>query len=170
MTAPAAPRIPTPGDLARRQPPKLSTPARPAPVPKPSAAPAPVRAADAIAPGVLKNKEHFRKYFMYGMRASRMHAHARLVGHDLVWRTNHATGRISPNRQPSLEVLALATGLNTGQVGVALQILHTRGWFRYHVLQEGPRKGQTVIALTIPAAALENIRTLLSSNADEPTS
>jgi hypothetical protein len=91
-----------------------------------------------------------------------MPAHARLVGHDLVWRASHATGRISPNLNPSSEILANATGLTTGQVDVALQVLHTRGWLQYRVLQTGPRAGQSVPRLTIPAAALDDIRAWLS--------
>ena len=158
MTAPATPRIPTPGDLARRAAPKPAPPRRET-GPQPSATTRPpLSAEDAIAPGALTTKEHFRKYFLFGLRGSRMHPHARLVGHDLMWRASHATGRISPNLQPTAETLAQATGLTTGQVDVALQVLHTRGWLHYRRLQEGPRAGQDAMVLAIPAAALEQIR------------
>ncbi|MEU0459753.1 hypothetical protein ABZ322_44150 [Streptomyces sp. NPDC006129] len=119
-------------------------------------------AEEAIAPGRLKTEEHFRKFFLFGLRRSSMPAHARLVGHDLMWRASHATGRISPNLNPSTEVLAYATGLTEGQVDVALSVLHTRGWLYYRVLKDGPRAGQSVPHLTIPAAALEDIRAWLS--------
>lgn len=152
MTAPAAPRFPTPGDLARRTPPAASaTPAAPP-------APAAPRAEDALAPGKLNRKEHFRKFYLFGLRRSRMHAHARLVGHDLVWRAHHATGQVSPNMQVSSDELALATGLTPGQVDVALQVLHTRGWLNYRVIADGPRAGQRAMVLTIPAAVLEQVR------------
>ncbi|MET9815286.1 hypothetical protein [Streptomyces sp. NPDC006355] len=173
MTTPVTSRIPTPGDLAALRPaPKPTAPAvqrtahRPA-APTAEAKPKlPARprlsAEEAIAPGQLKTEEHFRKFFLFGLRRSGMPAHARLVGHDLVWRASHATGRISPNLNPSSEVLAHATGLTTGQVDVALQVLHTRGWLHHRVLQTGPRAGQSVPRLTIPAAALEDIRAWLS--------
>jgi hypothetical protein len=165
-------RIPTPGDIARRPAPTPTAPAvqrtthRP-PAPTAGAEPKlPTRprltAEEAIAPGQLKTEEHFRKFFLFGIRRSGLPPHARLVGHDLVWRASHATGRISPNLNPSSEVLANATGLTTGQVDVALQVLHTRGWLGYRVLQTGPRAGQSVFRLTIPAAALEDIRAWLS--------
>ncbi|MFI1723884.1 hypothetical protein [Streptomyces sp. NPDC020489] len=147
MTAPATPRTPTPADLARRT----------APVAAPAAPTAP-RAEDALAPGKLAKKEHFRKFFLFGLRRSRMHAHARLVGHDLMWRANHATGQVSPTMHVSSDELALATGLTAGQVDVALQVLHTRGWLHYRRIAEGPRTGQRAMVLTIPAGALEQIR------------
>jgi len=169
MTAPTAPRIPTPADLAHRPP---LAPARPPAVPVPTAPAleAACAAADAIAPGKLTDREHFRKTYLLGLRASRMPAHARLVGHDLMWRASHATGRISPNLQPSTDAIAYATGLTTGQVDVALQILHTRGWLHYRVLQSGPRTGQTAMALTIPALALQEIRVQRSSTRRTATS
>ncbi|WP_328439324.1 hypothetical protein OHA71_23590 [Streptomyces sp. NBC_00444] len=167
MTAPAPARIPTPGDIAARgQAPKPTPPrARTAPG-RPAAEsgerkpyePQKLTAEQAIAPGKLTKKEHFRKYFLFGLRGSRMPPHARLVGHDLMWRASHATGQMSPNLQPTVEALAHATGLTTGQVDVALQVLHTRGWLHYRRLQEGARAGQKAMVLAIPAAALEQIR------------
>ncbi|MFJ6659681.1 hypothetical protein ACIQNG_25510 [Streptomyces sp. NPDC091377] len=87
-----------------------------------------------------------------------MHPHARLVGHDLMWRASHATGRINAETEPSVHDLALATGLSAGQVEVALQVLRTRGWLGSRRLKEGPREGQAVMVLTIPALALDQIR------------
>ncbi|MFD5656968.1 hypothetical protein [Streptomyces hirsutus] len=152
--------IPSPADLARRPGPK------PAPTPSvPHAKTAPQqtsetrpRAADAIAPGRLKSSEHFRKHYLFGLRFSTMPAHARLVGHDLLWRASHATGRIPPKLQPSIEAVSLATGLTTMQVGVALQILRTRGWLYDRPVTHGPRTGSTAFELTIPAFALERVR------------
>ncbi|MEU6012054.1 hypothetical protein [Streptomyces sp. NPDC047453] len=181
-TAPAALRIPTPGDLARLQGPRL-----PATAPKSPASAAASKAAagprfaepgqpyqprnlspeDAIKPGGLTKREHFRKYFLFGMRISSLPAHARLVGHDLMWRASHATGRISVSLQPSSERLALATGLTAAQVDVALQVLHTRGWLHYRRLKEGPRAGQTVYSLVIPAGALEGIRAWIAAHPRE---
>jgi hypothetical protein len=169
MTAPAAPRTPTPADLARRPAPK-PTPAPPRPVaatvPAGPQALSPVTVADAIAPGKLTKREHFRKYYLFGLRASRMPAHARLVGHDLMWRASHTTGQIAPSLQPTIEALALSTGLTTGQVHVALQILHTRSWLNYRFLQAGPRTGQQAWTLTIPAVDLEQIRAQSRRRAD----
>ncbi|MEV5368956.1 hypothetical protein ACF09G_12925 [Streptomyces albogriseolus] len=162
--------IPSPADLARRPAPKPSTrptPAAAAAAPKAdSRPPLPVRpklsAEEAIAPGKLTNKEHFRKTYLFGMRVSRMHPHARLVGHDLMWRASHATGRIAVNQQPSVETLAASTGLATSQVDVALNTLRSRGWLQYRVLQEGKRAGTQVMSLAIPAAVLEHIRSTRS--------
>ncbi|MBL3669094.1 hypothetical protein JL475_24485 [Streptomyces sp. M2CJ-2] len=166
MTTPVTPRIPTPGDLARRPAPKPGPPARTAPAPSaPHAKAAPEqtaesrpRAADAIAPGKLKSDEHFRKHYLFGLRFSGMHPHARLVGHDLMWRAVHATGRVSPKLQPSVEAISMATGLTTAQVDVALQVLRTRGWLYDRLVTEGPRSGGTAFELAIPAWALEKVR------------
>ncbi|MEV5163888.1 hypothetical protein AB0K66_04570 [Streptomyces werraensis] len=164
--------IPSPADLARRPAPKPSArPASTAASKADSRPPLPVRpklsAEEAIAPGKLTNKEHFRKTYLFGMRVSRMHPNARLVGHDLMWRASHATGRIAANQQPSVETLALSTGLTTGQVDVALNTLHTRGWLQYRVLQEGKRAGTRAMSLSIPAAVLEHIRSLHSEKAPD---
>lgn len=165
MTAPAVFRpIPTPGDLAHRRPP-APRPVQPAPAPQAAEEQAPpakpwANTEDAIAPGKLTKKEHFRKYFLFGLRYSRMPAHARLVGHDLMWRASHATGQISPSLQPTREQLALATGLTTGQVDVALQVLSSRGWLHSRRLKEGPRAGQPAYRLAIPAVTLEQVRAL----------
>ncbi|MEU2780580.1 hypothetical protein [Streptomyces sp. NPDC007110] len=160
MTTPTTPRFPTPGDLARRAP--KPTPAAPAPAAQTRPAPARrtpaaaaerrVSAADAIAPGKLNPREHFRKYFLFGLRISRMHPHSRLVGHDLLARASHATGRLAPSKWPALEQLALDTGLTTGQVDVALANLASRGWLDHKTGDD------TAATLAIPAAVLEQIR------------
>ncbi|MER7930523.1 hypothetical protein ABTY96_46695 [Streptomyces sp. NPDC096057] len=167
MTAPPTPRPASPANMPHRAPapapPRVQThpvetpPARDASTPAVSG-PNRGPAEEAIAPGRLTKAEHFRKYFLFGLRDSRMHSHARLVGHDLMWRASHSTGRISPNMFPRLEALAQATGLTTGQVEVALAILASRGWITSRVLQEGPRAGSPAFTLTIPAAALQRIR------------
>lgn len=186
-------RIPSPGDLARRPAPRPPTQpaARPEPEPQPQPdvrrqeqpthhtakpeleqpyEPRQLTPAEAIAPGQLTKEEHFRKYFLFGMRRSRMHPSTRLVGLDLLWRASHATGRMSANLHPSSEHLAQATGLTVGQVEVALNTLHTRGWLRYRRVQEGPRVGQQVFDLVIPAAALEDIRAIGRTHANNRVS
>lgn len=174
MTTPTRSPAPSPASMPRRQTPK---PARPvamgAPGPAPgTAAPAPaaprmLTVEESIAPGKLTKREHFRKYFLFGLRNSRMPAHARLVGHDLMWRASHATGQVSPNMQPTSEHLAIATGLTVGQVDVAVQVLHTRGWLHYRRLKDGPRAGQNAMVLAIPAGALEQIRARASTHHHE---
>lgn len=161
MTAPATCRIPTPGDLAARK--AASQQAQPTPQ-----APKPVQpyerrklsAAESLAPGKLTKREHFRKLYRVGMTLSRMHPHARLVGHDLMWRASHATGEVSANYRPSIEQLAAATGLTSMQVDVAFAVLRSRGWLYARPIPEGPRAGQTALHLAIPAGALEDIRQL----------
>ncbi|MDT6983704.1 hypothetical protein ACFSUJ_12020 [Streptomyces lusitanus] len=159
--------IPSPADLARRPAPKPPTRPTPAPAaqktdarpPLPQRPKPPLTAAEAIAPGKLTKREHFRKTFLFGLRVSRMTPHARLVGHDLLWRASHATGRLSTDLQPTTESLAKATGLTVAQVQVALSTLRSRGWLKYHAVEQGRRRaGTPVITLTIPAAVLEHIR------------
>lgn len=166
-----APTVPTPGDLARRPRPTSTSPV---PAPRATASPTPpparpherrqLSAEEAIAPGKLKGKEQFRRFFLLGLRRSRMHPHSRLVGHDLMWRASHATGRILPAAQPTVEQLAGATGLTTGQVEVALANLHSRGWLYPRRRQEGGRAGRPAYTLTIPAGVLEEIRALRRDN------
>ncbi|MFJ1650054.1 hypothetical protein ACIOC2_01300 [Streptomyces sp. NPDC088337] len=170
MTAPAAPTVPTPADLAPR-PPATAPKREPKGKARPRTAkqgqpyqPRTLSPEEAIRPGKLTAQEHFRKVFLYGLRTSGMPPHARLVGHDLLSRANHATGRISARRQPSSERLAFATGLTAAQVDVALQVLLTRGWLQPHRVTEGPRTGQTVHCLAVPAAALERVRAWISTH------
>ncbi|CAL9599275.1 hypothetical protein [Streptomyces sp. enrichment culture] len=178
MTAPAQPRsVPTPGDLARRpRPATAATPAKPTARPKARAprraaattpyTPAKLSAAESIAPGKLTRDEHFRRFFLLGLRRSGLPASSRLLAHDLMWRAGHHNGRISPNMTPDREHLALATGLTVAQVDVAINTLTTRGWLYNRRLVSGPREGSTHWALAIPAAALEDVRVFVSTRQD----
>ncbi|MEU6376764.1 hypothetical protein [Streptomyces sp. NPDC046909] len=167
MSAPATPRTPTPSDLARR--PRPASPSQDA-VPGATATPTPpparpyerrqLSAEEAVAPGKLKQKEQFRRIFLLALRRSHMHPHSRLVGHDLMWRANHATGRILAVAQPTVEQLASATGLTTGQVEVALANLHSRGWLHYRRRQAEARADRPAYSLAIPAGVLEEVRAL----------
>ncbi|MBZ6258812.1 hypothetical protein KVH22_25185 [Streptomyces olivaceus] len=185
MTAPATPRsFPTPGDVARRVDPATAFAATAAAAASARAAragtraerraaraavpytPVALSAAEGLAPGKLTRDEHFRKYYVFGVRRSRMPSSARLLAHDLVWRAGHHNGRISPNARPAPEHLAEATGLTVAQVDVALNTLTTRGWLTHRRLTDGPRAGSNQWVLAIPAAALEDIRAFLSTRPD----
>lgn len=178
MTAPAQPRsFPTPGDVARRtNSAAATTPAKPTARPKARAArraaptgpytPVRLSAEESIAPGQLTRDEHFRRYFLLGLRRSGLPASSRLLAHDLMWRAGHHNGRISPNMQPDREYLALATGLTVTQVDVAINTLKSRGWLYDRRLASGPRVGSTHWALAIPAAALEDVRQFVSTRRD----
>lgn len=186
MSAPAKPRIPNPGDLARHHgipapvagaapaqqvdehapapAPALETPAeaaapgpgeRPTP-PRPMYVPRPLTAEEAIGPGVLADTEYFRRVFRWCLIHSGLPPHARLVAYDLLHRANHRSGRLGSAHQPDLVQLALATGLAELQVGVALQVLHGRGWIAYRPdTGTGTRR---LFDLAIPALALEQAR------------
>jgi hypothetical protein len=175
MTAPAAARTPSPADLARRP-----APAKPAPAAERRQRQTSARAEEprqqrrrqpyvrrdltleqAIAPGVLEKYEHFRPYYRHGMILSRMPAPARLVGHDLMWRAHHASGRIQADQQPDAEAIADSTGLPTAQVLVAIEVLRTRGW----LIERTLRSGATAFDLVIPAGLLEDIRVLRNRHA-----
>ncbi|WP_406157690.1 hypothetical protein [Streptomyces canus] len=177
MSAPARPRIPTPGDLARS---KNAPNAAPAPtsaaetqharaaepvaeeVPpqRPLYEPRALTAEEAIAPGVLADTEYFRRTFRYAITCSSLPAHARLVAYDLLFRANHKSGRIGSAHQPDTEQLAKATGLTEMQAGVALRVLHSRGWLAYRPATTGPDGTATrrLYDLVIPALALEQAR------------
>lgn len=182
MTAPAQPRsFPTPGDLARRKPTTPVTAAAKTARPqsdtrsKARAArraaraaaapyvPARLSAEESIAPGKLTRDEHFRKFWVFAVRRSSLPSSSRLIAHDLVWRAGHANGRISPNMRPDREYLALATGLTTAQVDVAVNTLTSRGWITHRPITTGPRAGGHQWVLTIPAAALEDVRAFITS-------
>lgn len=163
MSAPAAPRIPTPSDLARRtptQPPRLRT--QPAPAPRPE--PAPATAADLIAPGRLRPGEVFRQMFQQGMRLSRMHPEARLVGLTLLAYANFKTGLLN-KYEPNAKELAHATGLTEGQALVQIEVLTQRGWLTQHTPGRGPRQGRQVLHLCIPALVLQQLRQRQSAEA-----
>jgi hypothetical protein len=175
MSAPARPRIPTPGDLARS---KNAPNATPAPVAEPEHAralepaseeapqqrpmykPRPLTAEEAISPGVLTDTEHFRRTFRYALTCSSLPPHARLVAYDLLFRANHETGRIGSSHQPDLEHLAKFTGLSERQADVALQVLYTRGWLAYRPATTGPDGSarRRLYDLVIPALELERAR------------
>ncbi|MFR0354121.1 hypothetical protein [Streptomyces sediminimaris] len=178
MSAPAQSRIPTPGDLARRQTGIASPTAEPAPspaapetqAPEPQAPPAeearpvchrpmyeprPLTAEEAIAPGVLMDTEFFRTVFRYCLTRSGLPPHARLIAHELLARANDKNGRLGP-KQPFLDQLAHATGLTEAQTGVALQVLYTRGWIAYR--PACPDDRQPLYDLVIPALELERAR------------
>ncbi|EYT83972.1 hypothetical protein CF54_04155 [Streptomyces sp. Tu 6176] len=154
MTAPA--RIPTPGDLARR------TPASAVPAPQPRAtaprAARTVTAADLIAPGRLRHGELLRHTYQRGMRISGMTPATRLVALTLLGYAHGKTGLLNKHA-PNTDQLANATGLSAGQVRVQLEILTQRGWLTQHTPASGPRQGQHVLQLCIPAAALHQVRT-----------
>ncbi|MFF9285444.1 hypothetical protein [Streptomyces griseosporeus] len=172
MTAPVTPRIPTPGDLARR----TTTPAahpKPAPAPKPAArtaiaeAPAPPASqdtADLIAPGRLQQGEVMWQMVQQGMRVSRMRPEARLVALTLLGYAHPRTGLLD-KYWPSCEQIAYASGLTTGQVLVQLEVLAQRGWLVQRSFSQGPRQGQTVHRLVIPSWVLEHVRSRRNAHA-----
>ncbi|MFJ2007049.1 hypothetical protein [Streptomyces chartreusis] len=167
MTAPTTPRMPTPGDLARRQaPPRPAPPASAAAPTKPTVQTRPtprereqrpVTAADCIAPGVLRPGERMRSLYQQAMRTSRMQPEARLVALTLLGYANFKTGVLN-RHQPGTEQLAYATGLTNGQVLVQIEVLTQRGWLHLRTLTRGPREGQSVFQLCIPAFALQQLR------------
>ncbi|MFE3855223.1 hypothetical protein ACFXPN_29330 [Streptomyces griseorubiginosus] len=195
MSAPARPRIPTPGDLARSQ---NAPNAIPAPTPaaavvaepehtrtpdtvaaveeaagtpaagaseepptrRPMYEPRPLTAEEAIAPGVLADTEYFRRTFRYAVTCSSLPPHARLLAYDLLFRSDHKSGRIGSTHQPDIVQLAEATGLTEAQAGVALRILHSRGWLAYRpaTTTEDGRARRRLYDLVIPALDLERAR------------
>ena len=183
MSAPAKPRTPTPGDLARHHgvpapapapapAPQADEPQAEAPVqealaeaptpasderptpPRPMYVPRPLTAEQAIAPAVLADTEYFRRIFRWCLTQSGLPPHSRLVAYDLLHRANHRSGRIGSAHQPDLAQLALATGLTELQASVSLQVLHSRGWLAYRP-DTGARR---LFDLAIPALALEQAR------------
>jgi hypothetical protein len=158
MSAPATPRFPTPGDLARRTP-APSTAARPTPhAPEPRTEPAsPATAADLIAPGRLRQDELFRQMFQQGIRLSRMHPEARLVALTLLTYANFRTGLLN-KYQPEARELASSTGLTEGQALVQIEVLTQRGWLTHRAPTRGPRQEQQVLQLCIPDLVLQQLR------------
>lgn len=146
MTAPAQPRTPTPGDLARR------------PTAKPTpAAKKPATVEESIAPGELKPGEIMRQLYQQAMRISRMKPHTRLLALTLVGYANHKNGRLT--YEPTVAQLSYATGLSDGQVKTHLQILTQRGWLTRSRPRSGPRKDRLVGQVCIPALVLTQLRT-----------
>ncbi|MFJ7049006.1 hypothetical protein ACIQVC_37210 [Streptomyces sp. NPDC101112] len=168
MTAPTAPRVPTPGDLARR-------PAPPAPTKRaqPVAArpgqpytPRTLTPAEALAPGRIGKRERLRNLFTHGLRISRMRPHARLVALTLLPYANDKTGLLTPAHRPTIEQLADNTGLLPAQVHVQLQVLTQRGWLYSRPIAEGPHAGKVGLCLAVPAGVLEQLR---AARAQAPT-
>lgn len=147
MSAPA--RIPTPGDLARRAPTPAAQP--------PATPPAPATVADLVAPGVLRPNEIFRQQFQQGIRISRMLPESRLTALTLLTYANYRTGLLN-KFAPSAEELSYATGLGKGQVLVQIEVLTQRGWLTHRTLGRGPRQGEAVLQLCIPALVLDQLR------------
>ncbi|MGW7195523.1 hypothetical protein [Streptomyces chryseus] len=112
VQAPAATRIPNPGDVARRY--------------------AARRLAKMLAPGKLAPGEAFRPLFERGVLGSHMTPPSRLVALVLATHADPVTGIIAEETQPSLNGLASATGLKRRQVTVATRALMSRGWVTDH--------------------------------------
>lgn len=165
MSAPA--RIPSPADVARRTNPAPATapaitpaaaPSTPAPGPTAPPKPAPAQsAAGLVAPGQLLPHEVLRRMIQQGMRISRMRPEARLTALTLLGYANYRTGLVNKHL-PDMQELAYATGLTEGQVRVQVEVLTQRGWLTYRVLGRGPREGQQVIQLCVPAHVLQQLR------------
>lgn len=137
MTTAAAPRPPSPGDVADR----LRTRR------------AAERMAQMLAPAELRPKEAFRGLFGRAIRDSGMTPHTRLVALVLATYGHHQTGRI--RTQPGLHGLAAGTGLTAGQVVVALRVLESRGW----VSRSGPAAYErTELQPHIPNHVMDQLR------------
>lgn len=119
-TTAAAPRPPSPADMANNR-----------------------RAKDRLAamlePAVLASGERFRPLYDIAVRTSGMTAQTRLTALTLATYANARTGRMG--QQPGLHGLATATGLSAGQVVVALRVLEDRGWVR----RTGPMPYETAL-------------------------
>ncbi|MDT7847244.1 hypothetical protein [Streptomyces justiciae] len=155
MSAPATPRIPTPGDLARRPALAVTPRVQASPAPRPEASASAV--ARLAGPGQVRPGEVFRQMFQQGMRISRMQPHARLVGLTLLAYANYKTGLLN-KYEPNSKELSYATGLTEAQALVQLEVLAQRGWLTYRTLSRGPRQGREVMQLCVPALVLEQLR------------
>jgi protein-disulfide isomerase-like protein with CxxC motif len=98
-----------------------------------------------------------RQMYQRGIRASRMLPEARLVALTLLQYAHYRTG-LCTKREPSLEELAYATGLTTGQARVQLEVLTSRGWLTQRKVTTGPRIGRLTYQLCIPQLVLERLR------------
>jgi hypothetical protein len=117
-----------------------------------------------IAPGKFRSGERLRSMYTQGMRISRMLPETRLVGLTLLGYANFQTGLIHARWQPTPGQLADATGLAEDRVRVHLEVLRQRGWMVCRTLAEGPRAGDTVQQLTVPALVLEQMRARFHEN------
>jgi hypothetical protein len=131
---------------------------RPVPTPRDLAARDEARrAVELLAPGTLVRGERFRPLFEQGIRTSRMTPHARLVALTLLTFASASTGELPLERQPYLDGLCDATGLNRGQVVVQLRVLESRGWVLRHPASP-PAYEQAVLRPVIPRHALARLR------------
>ncbi|MER7971112.1 hypothetical protein ABTX35_19305 [Streptomyces sp. NPDC096080] len=145
----SAPAHPTPGDITRR--------AAPATTPAASTPHAVPTDGGLTAPGVLRASEVFRQMFQQAMRISRMLPNTRLVALTLLGYANFRTGVLN-KYQPDIAGLARATGLPKDVVEVQIRVLTQRQWLTRHVPTRGPRQGQEVLKLQIPAPILTQLR------------
>lgn len=131
---------------------------RPAPTPGDLAAQDQARrAAQMLAPGTLVRGERFRPLYERGIRASGMTPHSRLVALTLLTFASAHTGELPAERQPYLDGLADATGLNHGQVVVQLRVLESRGWVHRDPASSAAYE-QAVLRPVIPRHALAQLR------------
>jgi hypothetical protein len=131
---------------------------RPVPTPRDVAARDEARrAVEMLAPGTILRGERFRPLYERGIRGSRMTPHARLVALALLQFANAGTGELPPERQPFLEGLVDATGLNAGQVVVQLRVLESRGWVRRHPASPAAYE-QALLRPVIPRCVLDQLR------------
>ena len=115
------------------------------------------RAVEMLAPGTLVRGERFRPLFERGIRNSNMTPHSRLVAFALLSYASGNSGELPLERQPYLDGLVQATGLNRGQVVVQLRVLESRGW----VLRDSaspPAYEQAVLRPVIPRYVLAQLR------------
>ncbi|WP_425244822.1 hypothetical protein [Streptomyces sp. NEAU-NA10] len=131
---------------------------RPTPTPRDIAARDEARrAVEMLAPGTLVRGERFRPLYERGIRTSRMTPHSRLVAFTLLSFASASTGELPIERQPYLDGLVDATGLNRGQVAVQLRVLESRGWVRRHPASPSAYE-HAVLRPVIPRHALEQLR------------
>ncbi|MFD5041994.1 hypothetical protein ACFWNI_33630 [Streptomyces sp. NPDC058377] len=144
MTTAAAPRRPSPADMAR------TTSA----------------AADRrlTAPGTAPQGSAYRALYERGILASDMTSNARYVAIALATHAD-AAGQIA--RQPRLVGLVHDTGLHAGQVVVALTTLRQRGWLR----QTNPAASyeRADLVLTIPNQVMARLLKKSSPQTVQPT-
>lgn len=134
MTTAAAPRRPSPADMARK---------------------AKAVASDRrlTAPGTPPTGMAYRALYERAILGSGMTPHPRLVAIALATHAD-AAGQIT--QQPRLVGLVHDTGLHAGQVVVALNTLRGRGWIR----QTPPRAHYDIadLTLTIPNHVMKRLR------------
>ncbi|MFE2021335.1 hypothetical protein ACFW9O_25135 [Streptomyces sp. NPDC059499] len=132
MTTAAAPRRPSPADMAR----------------KATAADRALAAPGTPPPGIA-----FRALYERAILASNMLPHPKFVAIALATHAD-AAGQIT--QQPRLFGLIHLTGIHAGQVVVALNVLKQRGWIRQ--VQPSAPYDTADLLLTIPAPILARLR------------